>query len=164
MPTAEARALREKRGKQRDVIAITVALIGVGLAIWSQTGVRSALDQNSRDTEATAAAVVATCQTGNRTRPQIQVNGMVQIDSALEALSARDPEKGLVIRRIVARAEVKAIQTELAVGRSVGFRDCTGNERIDRGDFAPDEAPPPGWEVGIPELLGPDGLPHVTQP
>ena len=103
-----------------------------------------------------SASVLRTCQIGNKTRPQIERNALVAIDAALDRLHA--PVR---IRRDLARAQVDRLAGEMVVGGSIGFRDCDGDRRIDRGDFLPHEPPPPRTADGRPRLLGPDGLPHV---
>lgn len=159
---AEWRNRRRRRSFQRDVIAITAAVIGLAIAAYAWWGVRDAQADNRRDLLATAQADLRSCQSENRTRPQIQVNVMVGIDGVLRL----NPNITIGDRRRVASAYIDALKPELAPGRSIGFRNCDPREddTIDRLDFLPGETPPDGWESGVPELIGTDGLPHVPEP
>ena len=145
------------------VVFLTLAsiVISVAISVWAITTAKGAPDEAARRlARDTASSVLITCQTGNRTRPQLAINQMVGIDGILTL----NPKITLDVRRQVAAAYIHALEPELAPGRSIGFRDCNDNGRIDRGDFLADEAPPAGWEKGVPDLLGPDSIPHVESP
>ena len=145
---------RRRRALWRDLVALTAATVGIGIAIWALTGAYEAQGDNRRDIRDTAATVLQTCRTSNRTRPQIQINSMINTDAALVAVGA-----DLELRRLVAAEQVRAAAPELQPGRSIGFRDCDESGSIDRGDFIPGEPLPPGALEGIPRLLGDDELP-----
>lgn len=157
------RLLRASWWKRPENVRLAASLVaagcGIALAVWALTIAQGAQGDNRRDIRDTTAAVLLSCQTTNRTRPQIQVNAMVGIDGILKL----NPALGIDVRRRVAAAQVQALEAELQPGRSIGFRDCNANARIDRRDFLPDETPPDGWRSGVPELLGADGLPHVKE-
>lgn len=140
----------------RSTIGLALAVLGSIIAIWAWVVARDAQSENRTDIRNTAAAVLLSCQTANKTRPQIERNALVGIDAALARLHA--PVK---IRRDLARAQVSRLSDEMRIGGSIGFRDCNSNGRIDRGDFLPDQPPPPHTRDGRPRLLGPDGLPQV---
>lgn len=151
--TDEDRLKMRRRAFWRDILAGFAAAVGIAIAVYAWAGVQNAQENNTAD-------ILTTCQTGNRTRPQLAINQMVGIDGILTL----NPKITIDVRRQVAAAYIHALEPELAPGRSIGFRDCNDDGRIDRADFLADEAPPDGWQKGVPELLGPDAIPHVEAP